>query len=107
MLRVTALLGQYFTANVPKSVFAMQAEDWLEALRDQPEWAITKAVRWWKSNNNPNFHRKPLEGDIAERVRIEVGVLYVAERALKRGFDAHAQAKPKLTLTDQSVWVTP
>ena len=41
----------------------------------KPHWAIEKAVRWWKSDENPDHRRKPLEGDIVERVKFEMGIL--------------------------------
>jgi hypothetical protein len=50
----------------------MEAEDWREALGEYPQWAIERAVRWWKSADNPDRRRRPLEGDIAARCRIEM-----------------------------------
>lgn len=75
MARVLALLTPYFTANVPEGVRRMEAEDWRAALEGKPAWAIEKACRWWKSDENPDHRRKPLEGDIVERVKFEMGIL--------------------------------
>ena len=75
MARVLALLTPYFTANVPEPVRRMEADDWLAALRSYPQWAVEKAVRWWKSDENPDHRRKPLEGDIVERVKSEMGIV--------------------------------
>jgi hypothetical protein len=75
MARVLALLTPYFTASVPEAVRRIEAEDWMAALKGYPHWAIEKAVRWWKSDENPDHRRKPLEGDIVERVKFEMGVL--------------------------------
>lgn len=82
--RVAALLSQYYAADLPKSIVKVMAEDWAESLRGYPEWAITKAVRWWKSDANTERKRKPLEGDIVARVRFEMGIVKVAEGALER-----------------------
>ena len=75
MARVLALLTPYFTANVPEGVRRIEAEDWRAALESKPQWAIEKACRWWKSDQNEHHGRKPLEGDILERVKIEMGIL--------------------------------
>lgn len=91
MMRVAALLTPYYAADVPQSIIAIDAEDWAEALHGYPEWAITKACRWWKGSSNDNRRRKPLEGDIAERCRLEMGIVRVAENALKRGVGISSQ----------------
>lgn len=75
MARVLALLTPYFTSNVPEGVRRIEAEDWRAALDGKPQWAVEKACRWWKSEENPDHRRKPLEGDIVERVKFEMGVL--------------------------------
>lgn len=75
MARVLALLTPYFNANVPEAVRRMEADDWLVALRSYPQWAVEKAVRWWKSDENPDRRRKPIEGDIVQRVKFEMGIL--------------------------------
>lgn len=75
MARVLALLTPYFTANIPETVRRIEAEDWMAALKAYPHWAIEKAVRWWKSDENPERKRKPMDGDIVERVKFEMGVL--------------------------------
>jgi len=85
--RVAALLSQYYAADLPQSIVKVMADDWAEALCEYPEWAITKAVRWWKSEANAERKRKPLEGDIAARARYEMGIVKVAEGALRR-FDS-------------------
>lgn len=75
MARVLALLTPYFTSNIPEGVRRIEAEDWRASLDRFPQWAVEKACRWWKSDENPDHRRKPLEGDIAERVRFEMGIL--------------------------------
>lgn len=82
--RVVALLSQYYAADLPQSVVATMASDWEAALMEYPEWAIVKAVRWWKSQDNPDRKRKPLEGDIAARANAEMSLVRVAERALRK-----------------------
>ena len=87
MARVAALLTPYYTGDVPHGVRVMEAEDWAESLLEYPQWAITNAVRWWKSDENPKRRQKPVEGDIRARVKSEMGVVTVAERAVAK-FDA-------------------
>jgi hypothetical protein len=78
MARVLALITPYFTANVPEGVRRIEAEDWLSSLERFPSWAIEKACRWWKSDENHDHRRKPLEGDIVDRVKFEMGILSFA-----------------------------
>jgi len=87
MARVAALLSQYYAADVPQAAVSMMAEDWLEELREYPEWAITKAVRWWKSEANADRKKRPLEGDIAARAKFEMQVVRFADRAVRRYWD--------------------
>jgi hypothetical protein len=72
MARVAALLNPYYDKDTPQAVRQMEAEDWLEALREYPQWAIERAVRWWKSAENEDRRKKPLEGDIANRCAFEM-----------------------------------
>jgi hypothetical protein len=87
MARVMALLSPYFTASVPEAVRVIEAEDWLAKLQGNPQWAIEKACRWWKSEQNPDHRRKPIEGDIANRVKHEMGILSFAALKVKE-YDA-------------------
>jgi hypothetical protein len=72
MARVAALLNPYYDKDTPQAVRQMEAEDWLEALREYPQWAIERAVRWWKSEENADRRKRPLEGDIAARCKLEM-----------------------------------
>jgi hypothetical protein len=72
MARIAALLNPYYDKDTPPAVRRMEAEDWLEALAEYPQWAIERAVRWWKSADNEARRKKPLEGDIAARCRVEL-----------------------------------
>ena len=72
MARVAALLSPYYDKDTPSAVRRMEAEDWLEALAQYPQWAIERAVRWWKSADNSDRRKKPLEGDIAARCIVEM-----------------------------------
>lgn len=84
MARVASLLSQYYAADVPQPIVQMMAEDWAAELEKWPEWAIEKAVRWWKSADNPDRKRRPLEGDISERASVEAGLISVGRLAVKR-----------------------
>ena len=72
LARIAALLSPYYEKDTPQGVREMEAEDWREALSEFPRWAIERAVRWWKSADNPDRRKRPLEGDIAARCRIEM-----------------------------------
>lgn len=72
MARVAALLSPYYDKDTPRAVREMEAEDWLEALAQYPQWAIERAVRFWKSADNADRRKKPLEGDIAARCKVEM-----------------------------------
>lgn len=72
LARVAALLLPYYEKDTPQAVREMEAEDWREALGGFPRWAIERAVRWWKSDANPDRRKRPLEGDIAARCRVEM-----------------------------------
>jgi hypothetical protein len=72
MARVAALLNPYYDKDTPQAVRQMEAEDWLEALREYPQWAIERSVRWWKSDENADRRKRPLEGDIAARCKVEM-----------------------------------
>lgn len=60
----------------------MEAEDWLEELSGYPQWAIERAVRWWKSEANANRRKRPFEGDIAARCKIEMAGVPTASMML-------------------------
>lgn len=84
MKRVAGLLSQYYTVDVPAAAHSLIAEDWLEALSEYPQWAITRSVRWWKSDANPERRKRPLEGDISAHCKKELEVLRLAEWAVRR-----------------------
>lgn len=83
MARIAALLSPYYEKDVPQAVREMEAEDWAEALDGKPQWAIEKAVRWWKGADNPDRRKRPLEGDILARCRVEMDAVRAAERVLR------------------------
>ena len=60
------------------------AEDWHEELSGYPGWAIQKAARWWMGQDNPERRKKPLAGDISARAKLEMGVVKLAESAVRR-----------------------
>jgi hypothetical protein len=84
MARTAALLSQYYAADVPQSILTIMAEDWAEAIGGYPQWVITKAVRWWKSADNPDRKKRPLEGDIEAVCRREYGIVSIARLAVRR-----------------------
>ena len=78
MARIAALLSPYYEKDVPQAVRVMEAEDWAEALAEYPQWAIQNAVRWWKSEHNPDRRKRPFEGDIAAVCRKEMDAVRAA-----------------------------
>ena len=70
-LRITTLLHSYFEKDAPDAVHELTAEDWFAEIDQYPEWAITRAVRWWIGPKNKNRGRHPVVGDIAARCEIE------------------------------------
>lgn len=105
MARIAALLSPYYEKDVPQAVRIMEAEDWAEALADYPQWAIQNAVRWWKSEHNPDRRKRPFEGDIAERCRAEMQPVLAAKFDLGRDVAARhepVQSIPRPSLPDQA-----
>lgn len=84
MARVAALLNPYYDKDTPQMVREMEAEDWMEALEGYPQWAVERAARWWKSADNPDRRKKPLEGDIAARCRSELRGIKSLPEILRR-----------------------
>lgn len=97
MARVASLLSQYYAADVPQAAVAMMAEDWLDELREYPQWAITKAVRWWKSADNADRKKRPLEGDISARCKREMGIVDIARVSVRRGIGTAPPANRLVT----------
>jgi len=96
--RIAALLSPYYEKDIPQAVREMEAEDWREALAEFPRWAIERAVRWWKSADNPDRRKRPLEGDIAARCRIEMNGVPSAMKMLelrRTGVDFSKKEKPR------------
>lgn len=99
MARVAALLSPYFEKETPRAVREMEAEDWLEALGEYPQWAVEQAVRWWKSAANPDRRKRPLEGDIAARCEAEMRDFQAVPAILRRKLSPpvvyHPQPRPE------------
>lgn len=94
--RVASLLSPYYEKDTPQGVRVMEAEDWVVCLSGSPRWAIDAAARWWKGPENERRHRRPMEGDIAARVAIEMDAVRAA-RIKIAAFDAGLAALPKPT----------
>lgn len=87
MARVAALLDQFYEKGVSQQSREFEADDWLAALRGKPRWAIEAAIRWWKGPDNDNRRKRPLEGDIAARVWVEMQAVTAAKIKIN-AFDA-------------------
>jgi hypothetical protein len=98
--RVAALLSPYYEKDIPQAVRKMEAEDWEQALSGFPQWAIERAVRWWKSDANTDRRKRPLEGDIVARCRVEMDGVASASKVLEmkqRGAEHKPEPRERLT----------
>lgn len=94
MARTASLLSPYYEKDVPQGVRVMEAEDWADALSEFPQWAIQKAAQWWKSADNPDRRKRPLEGDIAARAKFEMQVVRAAQIKLRTNGGCKSQPEP-------------
>ena len=85
--RAASLLSPYYEKDTPQAVREMDAEDWVLSLIEYPRWAIDTAVRWWKGPENDKRHRRPFEGDIAARAKVEMDAVNAARIKIS-AFDA-------------------
>jgi hypothetical protein len=98
--RVASLLSPYYEKDIPQAVRKMEAEDWEYALREFPQWAIERAVRWWKSDANTERRKRPLEGDIVARCRVEMDGVASASKVLEmkqRGIEHKPEPRERLS----------
>ena len=98
--RVAALLSPYYEKDTPQGVREMEARDWEQALSGFPQWAIERAVRWWKSDANTDRRKRPLEGDIVARCRAEMDGVASASKVLEmkqRGIEHKPEPRERLT----------
>jgi len=98
--RIKGLMAQYYEKNLDAASMAFVSMDWVDALADFPQWAIDRAVRWYKSADNPRRHKAPLEGDIAERARYELELLLPAKRFVLENTKQKNQ-RQEVVLTEQ------
>lgn len=85
--RVTVLLSHYFVAATDEGVQAGMLDDWVRALMSFPAWAIVEAVDFWLGPKNPHRYRRPLPGDLVERIEQAVAPVEICERLAKRHAD--------------------
>jgi hypothetical protein len=98
--RVAALLSHYYEKDTPQGVREMEARDWEQALSGFPQWAIERSVRWWKSDANTDRRKRPLEGDIVARCRVEMDGVASASKVLEmkqRGIEHKPEARERMT----------
>jgi hypothetical protein len=96
MARIAALLSPYYEKDLPQAVRIIEAQDWADALSGYPQWAIESAVRWWKSADNPDRRKRPLEGDIAERCEWEMRGIKAAHLYLSLPMVTKANDPPRV-----------
>lgn len=96
MAQVAALLHPYYEKDTPQAIREIEAEDWAHELREYPQWAIKAAIRWWKSADNKDRRKRPLEGDISARINVEMIAVRAAKTALRSGVDPHRYVTRKV-----------
>lgn len=102
MARVAALLSPYYDKATPQAVREIEAEDWLAELRGYPQWAIERAVRWWKSHDNPRRRQRPIEGDISARCIIELRGIRAIPALVQRRIDGkYHEPEPEVRRIDR------
>lgn len=89
---MTTLLAQYFDSSLPSDVMAAVISDWLVELQGYPKWALSNAVRWWLSADNPDRRKRPMPGDIGDRARREMGLIKAGVVVVSRADPALAAA---------------
>jgi hypothetical protein len=94
MARIAALLSPYYEKDTPQGVRVMEAQDWAAELKGLPQWAIERAVRWWKGGDNPKRAKRPLEGDISARAKFEMQAVRAARIAMKSSEPVPARPAP-------------
>ena len=101
MARIAALLVPYYEKDTPQGVRNMEAEDWAVELGNHPQWAVERAVRWWKSEANPDRRKRPLEGDISARCKRETDAVRAATRVLGSPVAPIPQQSPTSEVSDE------
>lgn len=81
--RTFTLLSHYFVTDTHPEAMTAVARDWTYELRQYPEWAIDRAAKWWLSRENDKRGKKPMPGDISERVVAEMGAVKMASRQVQ------------------------
>lgn len=93
---IAALLSAYFERQQPQEVREIEAQDWSAALAPYPQWVIRRACRWWKSEQNTDRRKRPVEGDIAALCRSYVNEVRDAQYASVRLMAPRKQAEPEV-----------
>lgn len=107
LARIASLMQSYpqFGDAIPESIAVLDANDWAAALAAYPQWAIDRAVQWWRGADNDRRRQKPQPGDIAARARHEMGLVFFAEHKLRQ-FDGCSAGVSRLSETDDRPRVT-
>lgn len=103
MARVLALLNAYFDKDTPQAVREMEAEDWAHSLRVYPYWAIENAARWWKSDENPDRRKRPMEGDLVARVKRELDAVSAARILLDQPMERRREVEKRPQRTEEEM----
>lgn len=103
MARVLALLNPYFDKDTPQAIREIEAEDWACALSAYPYWAIEKAARWWKSDENPDRRKRPIEGDLVARVKREMDAVSAARLLLAQPVTQRQEAEKRPERTEEEM----
>lgn len=78
------ILDAYAKPGVSQEVLEIRARDFMAELDRYPTWAVVRAFRWWKSDQNQYRYRAPLPGDLTEHAHKLVEPVRVARGQLDK-----------------------
>lgn len=91
---VSTLLLHYFVNDIPENFMERIADSWQKELAGEPLWAIERACHWWISKHNAKRAKKPLPGDISERVGQEVRALTHLATMMVNAYEKYGDTPP-------------
>lgn len=66
--RIVSLLGHFHVPDIPQQAADVHVHDWIEALKEYPQWVIEEVCTTWLRNNN----RKPTIFDIIKECDLQI-----------------------------------
>lgn len=97
--RVTTMLAHYFVPDMPQVLADAVMTDWIEALAEYPNWAISAACKRWLHREK----RKPTIADVREECRDEIYLTRLNIDRLKFILKWHERDQREATKERQNV----